>query len=74
MIPTLHAWLNWLKTTFSLNVKRIMIDCSPTEIAAIKETFDDTVDILLCHWHIRRAWENHLKKLVCIKAFFHYIH
>ena len=64
VIPTLSSWLNWLKTNFILKVKRIMIECSPTEIAAINEVFGDNVSILLCHWHIKRAWETHLKKLV----------
>ncbi|KAL9536645.1 hypothetical protein MBANPS3_012486 [Mucor bainieri] len=35
-----------------------MIDCSATEITAIKNVFgNDDVSILLCHWHIKRAWE-----------------
>ncbi|CEP08726.1 hypothetical protein, partial, partial [Parasitella parasitica] len=43
-----------------------MIDCSPTEIAAIKEVFP-SVDILLCHWHIKRAWEAHIRKDVIVR-------
>ncbi|SAL97502.1 hypothetical protein [Absidia glauca] len=39
-----------------------LIDCSTTEIYAILEVFGDTVDILLCHWHIKRAWDSHIKK------------
>ena len=46
----------------NLNVKRIMVDCSPTEIRAIKDAFVDEVEILLCHWHIKRAWETHIKR------------
>ncbi|KAG2229138.1 hypothetical protein INT48_008090 [Thamnidium elegans] len=38
-----------------------MIDCSPTEISAIKQVFRDEVHILLYHWHIKRAWEKHIK-------------
>jgi hypothetical protein len=79
IILNIHKWLAWLNTQFSLNVKRIMIDCSPVEIAAVKEAFGDNVDILLCHWHIKRAWETNLKKLVsineldCIFIFSNYI-
>ncbi|KAL9540247.1 hypothetical protein MBANPS3_009795 [Mucor bainieri] len=40
-----------------------MINCSATEVAAIKKVFEnDDVSILLCHWHIKRAWEVNLKK------------
>jgi hypothetical protein len=46
-----------------------MIDCSPAEIAAIKEVFP-TTNILLCHWHIKRTWETHIKKDVSKKKFF----
>jgi hypothetical protein len=58
----LVQWFTWLKTQLGpLSVKKIMIDCSATEISAIKETFGSDVSILLCHWHIKRAWEKHLK-------------
>ncbi|KAI8878131.1 hypothetical protein K501DRAFT_297834 [Backusella circina FSU 941] len=36
----------------------------PTEIVPNREVFGDTVNILLYHWHIKRAWDTHLKKLV----------
>ena len=65
--PIISEWLNWVVRTVSVHkVQRIMIDCSPTEIAAIKATFGNGVDILLCHWHIRRAWEMRMKKEVMI--------
>ncbi|CEG83866.1 hypothetical protein RMATCC62417_17733 [Rhizopus microsporus] len=60
-IPTLHQWLTWVKTNFSLNVKRIMIDCSSAETAANRDVFEGSVQILLCHWHIWRAWDSKLK-------------
>jgi hypothetical protein len=47
--PKLDEWLSWIKENNNVNVNRIMIDCSPTEIAAIRQVFDD-VAILLCHW------------------------
>lgn len=57
----LVEWFLWLKENFNLNVKRIMIDCSQTEISAISEAFPN-VNISLCHWHIKRAWEKNIKK------------
>ena len=62
IIPTIEEWLMWLKSTFSLNVKSIMVDCSAAEIAAIKNVFGDQVSIDLCDWNIKRAWEAHIKK------------
>ncbi|KAI9358373.1 hypothetical protein BD770DRAFT_387174 [Pilaira anomala] len=40
----------------------IIIDCSATEIAAIREAFGADVDVLLCHRHIKRGWEAHIKR------------
>ncbi|PHZ13386.1 uncharacterized protein RHIMIDRAFT_291131 [Rhizopus microsporus ATCC 52813] len=65
-IPTLHQWLAWIKTNFSLSVKRIIIDCSSAETAAIRDAFEGFVQTLLCHWHIKRAWETHVKRGVKI--------
>lgn len=44
-----------------------MIDCSQTEISAISEAFPE-VNISLCHWHIKRAWETNIKKQVNVFA------
>jgi hypothetical protein len=38
-----------------------MIDCSKAEIGAIREAFGQNVSVLLCHWHIKRAWEKKIK-------------
>ncbi|OAD65926.1 hypothetical protein PHYBLDRAFT_175667 [Phycomyces blakesleeanus NRRL 1555(-)] len=65
---TIARWLNWLKDTNSLKVKWIMIDCSPIEQKAIRDTFGLSVQILLCHWHIKRAWESHVKKVTIPNA------
>jgi hypothetical protein len=46
--PILVTCLKWLKETFVLNVKNIMIDCSPTEISAIEKIFSE-VNVILCH-------------------------
>ncbi|SAM06207.1 hypothetical protein [Absidia glauca] len=61
VIPNLVKWFNDLKINNNLNVQRIMINCSTTEIAAIRQVFDG-VSILLCHWHIKRAWDGHIKR------------
>ncbi|ORE22208.1 hypothetical protein BCV71DRAFT_165197, partial [Rhizopus microsporus] len=61
-ISTLHQWLTWIKANFSLNVKRIMIDCGSAETSAIRDVFEGPVQILLFHWHIKRAWETHIKR------------
>ncbi|KAL0091139.1 hypothetical protein F4703DRAFT_1970943, partial [Phycomyces blakesleeanus] len=45
-----------------------MIDCSPIEQKAIWDTFGPSVQILLCHWHIKRAWESHVKKVTIPNA------
>ncbi|CEG76618.1 hypothetical protein RMATCC62417_11490 [Rhizopus microsporus] len=41
-----------------------MIDCSSAEIAAIRDVFEGSAQILLCHWHIWRAWDSKLKAVV----------
>ncbi|KAI8889599.1 hypothetical protein K501DRAFT_315026 [Backusella circina FSU 941] len=64
IMPTIVQWLTWIKEKRHLNVKRIMVDCSATEIGAIKSVFGNQVNVLLCHWHIWRAWEKNMKKEV----------
>ncbi|RCH85252.1 hypothetical protein CU097_000999, partial [Rhizopus azygosporus] len=48
-----------------------MIDCSSTETGAIRDVFEDSVQVLLCHWHIWRAWDSKLKAvtLKCLYGF-----
>jgi hypothetical protein len=55
VVPVLTEWLNWVKNNTNNNVKRFMIDCNATEIAAIRQVFGSDGNILLCHWHIKRA-------------------
>lgn len=59
--PVLVKWLEWVKNCASVKPKRIMIDCSATEMEALRLAFEGQVDILFCHWHIKRDWEKHLK-------------
>jgi hypothetical protein len=45
-----------------------MIDCSKTEIAAIRQVFGQEVFVLLCHWNIRRGWEKNIKIQIKVNA------
>ncbi|OAD72705.1 hypothetical protein PHYBLDRAFT_146020 [Phycomyces blakesleeanus NRRL 1555(-)] len=62
LITTLSQWLSWVKSNCSLHVKCVIIDCSPVEIGALEKVFGQSVQVLLCYWHIKRAWEMHIKK------------
>jgi hypothetical protein len=68
VVPVLAEWLNWVKNNTNNNVKRFMIDCSATEIAAIRQVFGSDANILLCHWHIKRAWDDKLRTTVSLKG------
>jgi len=66
-------WLNWVKENVAVRPRRIMIDCSAAEIEAIRQAFQGEVSVLLCHWHIKRAWEKHIKTDVSEDIFTFYI-
>ncbi|OAD65308.1 hypothetical protein PHYBLDRAFT_153552 [Phycomyces blakesleeanus NRRL 1555(-)] len=66
LITILSKWLSRIKSNCSLHVKLVMIDCSPVKISTLEEVFGQSVQVLLCHWHIKRAWEMHIKKDVKI--------
>ena len=68
-------WLKWSKDEHGFVPERVMIDDSDTEIIAINKaynsvndetsTFTNTVMILICQWHILKAWKkNILTKLL----------
>ncbi|KAG2223095.1 hypothetical protein INT45_008943 [Circinella minor] len=59
---TISRWLSCLKFECGFYPKRIMIHCSVTEMDAILSTFGTEVQVLVCHWHIRREWKKKLKK------------
>ncbi|CEP19022.1 hypothetical protein [Parasitella parasitica] len=61
--PTIERFLSWLKNNNNLKLKRIMTDCSATEQRAIISSFGSTIQIFLCHWHLQKAWEDHIKKI-----------
>lgn len=67
------SWFEWLKSVINFVPKSIMIDCSPVEINAINQVYGDVVQVLLCHWHIKRAWEKHIKKMVSEFGFILYM-
>ena len=46
---TISRWLSWLKFECGFYPKRIMIDCSVTEMDAILSTFGTEVQVLVCH-------------------------
>ncbi|SAM02680.1 hypothetical protein [Absidia glauca] len=48
IIPNRVKWLIHLKQHNNLNVQRVV--------------FGDTMDNILCYWHIKRAWDTHIKK------------
>ncbi|CEP15851.1 hypothetical protein [Parasitella parasitica] len=63
----IRFWLEWLKDQFGYSPSMvIMIDNSDTEIVAINlvynrndevDVFNTNVKIMLCHWHIMKAWK-----------------
>ncbi|KAI7846778.1 hypothetical protein BDC45DRAFT_580932, partial [Circinella umbellata] len=42
----------------------MMIDNSDTEILVIRKALGDSCQILLCHWHILRAWKKQIASKV----------
>ena len=51
----LERWLRWLKEEVKFERNPVfMIDCSRTEVAAIRAVFEDP-QIRFCHWHFFRA-------------------
>jgi len=46
-----------------------MIDCAASEQKAIKIVFDDNAQVLLCYWHLMRAWEEKVKKVGFVRVF-----
>ena len=69
--PILY-WLKWLKDEHGYIPSRVMIDDSDTEIIAINKAYNyvnddpstnifiDKVKILICHWHVLRAWKKNI--------------
>ncbi|KAI7890277.1 uncharacterized protein EV154DRAFT_512053 [Mucor mucedo] len=56
--------LSWLRDNNDLQVKKIMIDGSPTENLAIKNVFGDSVGISVCNWHIEKTWGSQIEQLL----------
>lgn len=55
--------LSWLRDNNDLQVKKIMIDGSPTENLAIKNVFGDSVGISVCNWHIEKTWGSQIEQV-----------
>lgn len=48
-------WLRWLASKINFRPQNWMIDCSDTEIAAIRSVHGPDVSIFICHWHVTQA-------------------
>ena len=62
-------WLTWLRDTHRFSPSSVMVDNSNTEIAAINQVYGEPpyeVKVLICHWHILKAW----RKNICMKVQF----
>jgi hypothetical protein len=66
------CWLQWLKHVHGYQPSKVMIDNSDAEIAAVNMAynvpsiasdsqqsivFNNNVKILICHWHLLKAWK-----------------
>ena len=61
--------LSWLKGFVQLSeCPTIMIDCCPTEVAAISSAFRDP-EIRFCHWHMFRALACKVKNKIPLSKF-----
>ena len=58
------SWLQWVRDTVMFSPTQVMIDNSDTEIKALRIVFGENTAILICHWHILRAWKKHVIKKV----------
>ncbi|KAI7858079.1 hypothetical protein BDC45DRAFT_477841 [Circinella umbellata] len=77
--PILY-WLKWLKDEHGYIPSRVMIDAFDTEIIAITKVYNyvhddpstnifiDKVKILICHWHVFRAWKKNILTKLIVKT------
>ena len=63
------TWFEWLNNVVNFVPKSIIINCSTVEINAIYEVYGNAVQVLLCHWGIKRAWEKNITKYVSEHTF-----
>ena len=67
MLP-LEEWLRWLNNAVPFERTPIfMIDCSKTEVAAIKSVFPES-SIRFCHWHLFRALSSQARNKISNEA------
>ena len=62
-----ELWLKWIGGEMRFQPQTIMIDNSDTEMAGIRSAYGESVQVLICHWHIKRAWSKNLAKKVYIR-------
>lgn len=58
------SWLGWVRDTVEFSPSQVMIDNSDTEIKALRDVFGSDTTVLICHWHIIRAWKKNIIKKV----------
>ncbi|KAI9270502.1 hypothetical protein BDA99DRAFT_569841 [Phascolomyces articulosus] len=59
-----HFWLKWLKEKIHFQPRCIMIDNSDTEMTGIRAAYGIDIQVLICHWHIKRVWHKNVAKKV----------
>lgn len=60
-------WLRWLSFRLDFRPQNWMIDCSDTEIAAIRSVYGQDASIFVCHWHVLQAVVKQSKEKLKIK-------
>ncbi|KAI7850287.1 hypothetical protein BDC45DRAFT_572934 [Circinella umbellata] len=45
----------------------LVVRCQESEIAGIRLAYGESVQVLICHWHIKRAWRKNIAKKVCVR-------
>ena len=53
-----------MKRECQMYPKIFMIDDADQEIAAIKAVYGTSIKILICFWHVQRAWRRNIVKKV----------
>lgn len=60
-------WLRWLAFHLNYRPQNWMIDCSDTEIAAIRSVYGQDASIFVCHWHVLQAVVKQSKEKLSIR-------
>ena len=60
----LQYWLHWLKQEVSFRPSTVMIDDGDAEINALRALFSLGTQVLICQWHVARAWQRNIRNKV----------